>query len=127
MSDTFAYRSTSWRRLVSESESDPRGNPKMYIPPEKAKSNPNISGFIDESPYTGPGIGFSFAKLLRNFCGTKRKILLLLCKTFAQITSLCTILRKNHFAQNFIIPHLCNPVLRNCLCANPLFLNVHIV
>ena len=27
----------------------------MYIPPERAESNPNILGFIDESPYTGPG------------------------------------------------------------------------
>ena len=27
----------------------------MYIPPERAESNPNISGFIDESLYMGPG------------------------------------------------------------------------
>ena len=56
MSDTGACRSTPWRRLVSKNESDPinlRGNPRMYVPPERAKSNPNILGFIDESPYTG--------------------------------------------------------------------------
>ena len=61
MSDTGACQSTPWRRSVSESESDPMnstanplGNPRMYIPSERAESNPNISGFIDESPYTGP-------------------------------------------------------------------------
>ena len=52
------------RRSVSESDTDslnctvnPCGNPSLYIPPDRAKSNPNISvsGFIDESPYTGPG------------------------------------------------------------------------
>ena len=49
---------------MSESESDPinstinlRGKPRMYVPPERAESNPNIWGFIDESPYTGPGNG----------------------------------------------------------------------
>ena len=63
MSDTGACQSTYWRRSVSESESDPmnstvnlRGNPRMYIPSERAKSNPNISGFIDEYPYTGLGM-----------------------------------------------------------------------
>ena len=62
MSDTGAYQSTPRRRSVSESESDPmnstinlQGNPKMYVPPERPKSNPNISGLIDESLYTGPG------------------------------------------------------------------------
>ena len=62
MSDTGTGQSTPRRRSVSESESDPmnstinqRGNPRMNVPPERAKSNPNISGFIDESPYTGPG------------------------------------------------------------------------
>ena len=49
---------------MSESDTDqlnstvnPRGNPSKYIPPDQAKSNPNISvsEFIDESPYTGPG------------------------------------------------------------------------
>ena len=64
MTDTGTYQSTPWRRLVSESETDPmnstinpKGNPKVYIPSERAESNPNISdsGFIDESQYTGPG------------------------------------------------------------------------
>ena len=27
----------------------------MNIPPQRAESNPNILGFIDESPDTGPG------------------------------------------------------------------------
>ena len=47
---------------MTESESDPfnstvnpRGNIRMCIPPKRAGSNPNISGFIDESLYTGPG------------------------------------------------------------------------
>ena len=50
------------RSSLSESESDPmnstihpQGNPKMDVPPERAESNPNILGFIDESLYTGPG------------------------------------------------------------------------
>ena len=62
MSNTGASQPTVRRRLVSESESDPlnstinpRGNPRMYIPSERAESNPNILGFIDESLYTGPG------------------------------------------------------------------------
>ena len=48
---------------MSKRESDPlnstvnlRGNISMYIPPERAASNPNISSFIDESPYTGQGM-----------------------------------------------------------------------
>ena len=48
--------------MVSKSESDPinstinpRGNSRIYVPTERAQSNPNISGFINESPYTGPG------------------------------------------------------------------------
>ena len=47
---------------MSESDSDPlnsttnlRGNARIFIPSERAESNPNLSGFIDESPYTGPG------------------------------------------------------------------------
>ena len=47
---------------MSESGSDPTNsainlwqNLNMFAPPERAKSNPNILGFIDESPYTGPG------------------------------------------------------------------------
>ena len=62
MSNTGVFRPTLRRRLVSESESDPlnsrinpRSNVRMYIPPERAEFNPNIFGFIDESPYTGPG------------------------------------------------------------------------
>ena len=36
---------------------NPQGNPCLYIPPDWAESNPNmsVSGFIDEWPYTGPG------------------------------------------------------------------------
>ena len=50
--------------MVSESDTvllnstvNPQGYPSLYIPPDRDKSNPNISvsGFIDESPYTGPG------------------------------------------------------------------------
>ena len=48
--------------MESESETDPlnstinpRYNNDMNFPLERAESNPNISGFIDESPYTGPG------------------------------------------------------------------------
>ena len=64
MTNTSIYQSTLPRRSVSESDSDPlnstvnpQGNPNQYIPPDRAESNPNISvsGFIDESPYTGPG------------------------------------------------------------------------
>ena len=62
MTDTSTYRFTLRRRSVSESDTDPlnsivnpRGNPSLYIPPHQAESNPNISvsGFIDETPYTG--------------------------------------------------------------------------
>ena len=33
------------------------GNPSQFVPPDGAESNPNVSvsGFIDESPCTGPG------------------------------------------------------------------------
>ena len=48
---------------MSEKESDPlnstinpRGNVRMFIPSERAESNPNILGFIDESLYMGPGM-----------------------------------------------------------------------
>ena len=49
---------------MSESDTDalnstlkPRGNPSQYIPLDRVESNPNtsVSGFIDESSYTGPG------------------------------------------------------------------------
>ena len=49
-----------------------------------------------------PRIGFPFAKLLRNFCGTKRKIFL----SLREKTSICAIIRKSHFAQNCPIPLL---------------------
>ena len=55
------------------------------------------------------GLRFPFAKLLRNFCGTKRKIFLSLRITFAQKkTTICAIIRKSHFAQNCLIPLLRN-------------------
>ena len=63
MTDTSLYRSTLPRRLVSESDNDlmnstvnPWINPSRFIPPDRAESNPNVSGsgFIDESPYAGP-------------------------------------------------------------------------
>ena len=36
---------------------NPRINPNQFIPSGQAESHPNVSGsgFIDESPYTGPG------------------------------------------------------------------------
>ena len=64
MTDTNLYGSTPRRRSVSESDNDllnstanPRINPSQFIPPDRAESNPNVSvsGFMDESPYTGPG------------------------------------------------------------------------
>ena len=56
-----------------------------------------------------PEIGFPFAKLLRNFCGTKRKIFLSLRISFARKkTTICAIIRKSHFAQNCPIPLLRN-------------------
>ena len=69
MSNTGASRTTLRRRLVSESESDrmnstinKRGNPRFYMPTERAESNPNISGFIDKCPYTGLGTGLQSQK-----------------------------------------------------------------
>ena len=48
MSNTGASRPTLWKRAVSESELDPtnstinlRGNPRIYVPTERAESNPN--------------------------------------------------------------------------------------
>ena len=62
MSDIGAYRPTLRRRSVSESDSDPlnstinpRGNVRIFIPSERAESNPNLFAFIDESPYKGLG------------------------------------------------------------------------
>ena len=63
MTDANLYQSTLRRRLVSESDNDPMNstanpwiNPCRFIPPDPAESHPNVSvsGFIDESPYTGP-------------------------------------------------------------------------
>ena len=63
MLNTGGSRPTLRRRLVSESEADPlnstinpRNNSGMNFPSDRAESNPNITGFIDESPYTGPGV-----------------------------------------------------------------------
>ena len=61
MLNTGGFRPSLQRRSVCESEADPlnstinpRKNSEMNFPSERAKSNPNISGFIDESPYMGP-------------------------------------------------------------------------
>ena len=63
MSNTGGSQPTLQRRSVSESEADPlnstinpRSNSRMNIPPDRVKAHPNILGFIDESPYTGPGM-----------------------------------------------------------------------
>ena len=54
-------------------------------------------------------LGFPFAKLLRNLCGTKRKIFLSLHISFARKkTTICAIIRKSHFAQNCPFPFLRN-------------------
>ena len=54
-------------------------------------------------------LGCPFAKLLRNFCRTKRKIFLSLRISFARKkTRICAIIRKSHFAQNCLIPLLRN-------------------
>ena len=62
MSNTGRSRPTLRRRLVSESEMDPlnstinpRNNSGMNFPSDRAESNTNILGFMDESPDTGPG------------------------------------------------------------------------
>ena len=72
-----------------------------------------------EDSFAGPGghsanleaqrLGFPFAKLLPNFCGTKRKMFLSLCISFARKkTTICAIIRKSHFTQNCPIPLLQN-------------------
>ena len=50
MTDNNSYRASLRRRSVSETDTE-------YAPPDRAKSNPNlsISGFIDESLFAGPG------------------------------------------------------------------------
>ena len=64
MTDISIYQSTLRRHSVSESDTDPLNNnfyplenPSQYIPPDRAKSNPNISvsEFIDESQYRALG------------------------------------------------------------------------
>ena len=63
MTDDTSYRASLRRRLLSETDTDPLSstiNPKeisYYVPPDRVKSNPNlsISGFIDNSPFAGPG------------------------------------------------------------------------
>ena len=57
------YRASFRRRSVSETDTNPLSstiNPIgniYYAPPNKAESNPNLSifGFIDKSPFAGPG------------------------------------------------------------------------
>ena len=64
MTDTSIYWSTFCRHLEPESDNDPLNgtvnhwsNPSRFIPQDRAKCNlkVSVSGFIDESPYTGPG------------------------------------------------------------------------
>ena len=66
MANANLYRLTLQKGSVSESDTDPlnstvnpRGNPRQFVPPDRAESNPNVSvsGFIDETPYWGPGTG----------------------------------------------------------------------
>ena len=80
MTDATTYRSTPRRQLVSKSDTDLlnstvnlQGNPNLNIPPDRAESNPNISvsGFIDESPYTGQGTQL---QLQREGMETRNKI-----------------------------------------------------
>ena len=55
MTDANLCQSALRRRLVSESDNDLMNS--TAIPLGRAESHPNVSvsGFIDESPYTGPG------------------------------------------------------------------------
>ena len=63
MTDNNSYQASLRRRSVSETDTNPLSstiNPTgdiYYAPPDSAESNPNllISGFIDESPFAGPG------------------------------------------------------------------------
>ena len=63
MTDNNLYRASLRRRSVSETDTDPLSSTInqtrniYYAPPDRAKTNPNlsISGFIDESPFAGPG------------------------------------------------------------------------
>ena len=63
MTDMNSYQASLQRHSVSETDNDPlsstinlTGN-IYYAPLDRAESNPNlsISGFIDESSFTGPG------------------------------------------------------------------------
>ena len=63
MTDNNSYRASLRGCSVSETDTDPLSstiNPTgniYYAQPDRAESNPNlsISGFIDESPFAGPG------------------------------------------------------------------------
>ena len=63
MTNNNSYWASFRIRSVSETDTDPLSstiNPTgniYYAPPDRAESNPNlsISGFIDESPFAGPG------------------------------------------------------------------------
>ena len=63
MTENTLYQASLRRHSVSVTDTDPLSstiNPKginYYVPTDRAKSNPNlsISGFIDESPFAGPG------------------------------------------------------------------------
>ena len=94
MLNTGGSRPSLRRRSVSESEADPlnstinpRNNSGMNFPSDRGEDNPNISGFIDESPCTGPGTRLQFRGLLMNplardwvhgcnFSGREMKIIL---------------------------------------------------
>ena len=74
-----------------------------------------------------PQLGFPFAKLLRNFCGTKRKIFFLCASVLRKKTTICAIIRKSHFAQNCPIPLLQNlsfAQFRNFICRRCVFLRI---
>ena len=85
------------------------------------------ASFLKNPNYSLLVVGFLFAKLLRNFCGLEHKILLSLRKMFAQNNSTLRNFAQKSFRTKFVIPHLRNPVLRDCFCAILLFLNVHII
>ena len=70
MTDNNLYQASLQRRSVSETDTNPlsstinrKGN-IYYAPPDRAESNPNlsISGFIDESPFAGPGTGLQLQR-----------------------------------------------------------------
>ena len=74
-----------------------------------------------EPPTTANGVFICaiFAERNAKFCFRCEKIL-------REITTLCAILRKNHFAQNFVIPHLRNLVLRNSAISQcSLYIMIH--